>query len=47
MTEQAVKNAALTFRRSYAQLLRDGIAHTVMEPREVDEELQHLTADRH
>jgi hypothetical protein len=42
MTEQAVKNAALSFRRRYAQLLRDEIAQTVMEPGEVQEELQHL-----
>ena len=42
MTEQAVKNAALTFRRRYAQLLREEIAQTVMEPGEVAEELQHL-----
>jgi len=42
MTEQAVKNAALSFRRRYAQLLRDEIAQTVMESGEVQEELQHL-----
>jgi RNA polymerase sigma factor (sigma-70 family) len=42
ITEQAVKNAALSFRRRYAQLLRDEIAQTVMEPGEVSEELQHL-----
>ena len=42
MTEQAVKNAAHTFRRRYAQLLRGEIAQTVMEPDEVHEELQHL-----
>ena len=42
MTEQAVKNAALRFRRRYAQLLREEIAQTVLEPDEVNEELQHL-----
>jgi RNA polymerase sigma-70 factor (ECF subfamily) len=42
MTEQAVKNAALAFRRRYAQLLRDEIAQTVLEPGEVNEELRHL-----
>jgi len=42
MTEQAVKNAVVTFRRRYAQLLREEIAQTVMEPGEVNEELQHL-----
>jgi len=42
VTEQAVKNAALGFRRRYGQLLRDEIAQTVMEPGEVSEELQHL-----
>lgn len=42
LTGQAVNNAALTFRRRYAQALRDEIAQTVMEPGEVSEELQHL-----
>ena len=44
MTEQAVKNAVVTFRRRYAQLLRDEIAQTVMEPEEIREEMQHLMA---
>ena len=42
MTEQAVKNAVLTFRRRYAQLLRDQIAETVLDPAEAEEELQYL-----
>jgi RNA polymerase sigma-70 factor (ECF subfamily) len=42
LTEQAVKNAALRFRRRYAQLLREEIAQTVLEPDEVNEELRHL-----
>jgi len=39
-----VKNAVVTFRRRYAQLLRDEIAQTVMEPEEIPEEMQHLMA---
>ena len=42
ISEQAVKNAVLTFRRRYARLLRDEIAQTVIDPSEVNEELQHL-----
>jgi RNA polymerase sigma-70 factor (ECF subfamily) len=42
ITEQAVKNAVLRFRRRYAQLLRDAIGQTVLESSEVNEELQHL-----
>ncbi len=42
MTGQAIKNAALRFRRRYAQLLREEIAETVLEPAEAEEELQHL-----
>ena len=40
--KQAVKNAVLRFRRRYAQLLRDEIAQTVLEPNEVEDELRHL-----
>lgn len=42
ISEQAVKNAVLTFRRRYARLLRDEIAQTVSDPSQVNEELQHL-----
>jgi DNA-directed RNA polymerase specialized sigma24 family protein len=42
MSEQAMKNAVLTFRRRYAQCLRDEIAQTVSNPAEVEEELRHL-----
>lgn len=42
MSEQAVKNAALTFRRRYARFLRDEIAQTVLESGQVEEELRHL-----
>ena len=42
MTEQAVKNAALRFRRRYAQFLREEVTQTVIEPGEVEEELRYL-----
>lgn len=42
ISEQAMKNAVLTFRRRYAQCLRDEIAQTVSKPAEVEEELRHL-----
>jgi DNA-directed RNA polymerase specialized sigma24 family protein len=42
LTEQAVKNAAHTFRRRYGDLLRDEIAQTVDDPSEVEAEVQHL-----
>ncbi len=42
ITEQAVKNAALRFRRRYAEFLRDEILQTVLEPAEAEEELQYL-----
>jgi RNA polymerase sigma-70 factor (ECF subfamily) len=42
VTEQAVKNAAHSFRRRYGELLRDEIAQTVADPGEVETEVQHL-----
>jgi hypothetical protein len=42
MTEQAIKNAVLTFRRRYADCLRRQVARTVETPGEVHEELNHL-----
>ena len=42
LTEQAVKNAALRFRRRYGELLREEIAQTVDTPAEVEAEVQHL-----
>jgi RNA polymerase sigma-70 factor (ECF subfamily) len=42
MTEQAVKNAVLKFRRRYSDQLRDEIAQTVANPGEVEAELRHI-----
>ena len=42
MTTQAIKNAALTFRRRYAECLRHEVGRTVAHPSDVDEELNHL-----
>jgi RNA polymerase sigma-70 factor (ECF subfamily) len=42
VTEQAVKNAAHRFRRRYAQLLRDEVGQTLLEPNEINAELQYL-----
>ena len=42
MTEQAVKNAAHSFRRRYGELLRDEIAQTVEGPEEVEAEVRYL-----
>jgi RNA polymerase sigma-70 factor (ECF subfamily) len=44
MTEQAVKNAALRFRQRYAQMVREEIAQTLVDPGELNDELQHLMA---
>jgi RNA polymerase sigma-70 factor (ECF subfamily) len=44
VSEGTVKAAVHRLRQRYRQLLRDEIAHTVAEPGEVDEELQHLFA---
>jgi RNA polymerase sigma-70 factor (ECF subfamily) len=44
ITEGTVKSAVHRLRQRYRQLLRDEIAQTVAEAREVDEELRHLFA---
>ncbi len=41
-TEQAIKNAVLSFRRRYGELLREEIAQTVADPAGVEAEIQHL-----
>lgn len=42
MSLAAVKKAVERLRRSYGELLRDEIAHTVSDPAEVDEEIRYL-----
>jgi RNA polymerase sigma-70 factor (ECF subfamily) len=42
MTENAVKQAFHRFRQRYRVLLREEIAHTVMAPGDVEDELRHL-----
>ena len=42
VSEGTVKSAVHRLRQHYRQLLREEIAQTVAEPREVDEELRHL-----
>lgn len=44
MTENAVKQAFHRLRERYRQLLRDEIAHTVMVPGDIEDELRHLIA---
>ena len=44
MTENAVKQAFYRLRQRYRQLLREEIAHTVMLPGDIDDELRHLIA---
>ena len=44
MTENAVKQAFHRLRERYRQLLRDEIAHTVMAPGDIEDELRHLIA---
>jgi RNA polymerase sigma-70 factor (ECF subfamily) len=44
MTEGAVKVAVHRLRRRYRELLRDEIAQTVADPREVDDEIRQLFA---
>jgi len=44
MTENAVKQAFHRLRQRYRQLLREEIAHTVMVPGDIDDELRHLIA---
>ena len=43
-TESAVRQASYRLRLRYRQLLREEIAHTVMAPRDIDDELRHLVA---
>lgn len=42
MTENAVKQACHRLRQRYRQLLREEIAHTVMVPGDIEDELRHL-----
>jgi len=42
MTENAVNQAFHRLRKRYRELLREEVAHTVMEPREIEDELRHL-----
>jgi RNA polymerase sigma-70 factor (ECF subfamily) len=44
MTENAVKQASHRLRQRYRQLLREEIAHTVMAPGDIEDELRHLIA---
>ena len=44
MTENALKQAFHRLRQRYRQLLREEIAHTVMVPGDVEDELRHLIA---
>jgi len=44
MTESAVKQASYRLRKRYRQLLREEIAHTVMAPGDIDDELRYLIA---
>jgi RNA polymerase sigma-70 factor (ECF subfamily) len=44
MTEGAVKVAVHRLRRRYRELLRAGIAETVADPSDVDDEMRHLVA---
>ena len=44
MTENAVKQAFHRLRERYRQLLREEIAHTVVVPGDIEDELRHLIA---
>jgi RNA polymerase sigma factor (sigma-70 family) len=44
MTESAVRQASYRMRQRYRQLLHEEIAHTVMFPGDIDDELRHLVA---
>jgi len=44
MTESAVRQASYRLRQRYRQLLREEIAHTVMGPGDIEDELRHLIA---
>jgi DNA-directed RNA polymerase specialized sigma24 family protein len=42
MTEAAVRQASYRLRQRYRELLREEIAHTVVDPADIDDELRHL-----
>ena len=44
MTESAVRQASYRLRQRYRQFLREEIAHTVMVPGDIEDELRHLIA---
>jgi RNA polymerase sigma factor (sigma-70 family) len=44
MTENAVRQASYRLRQRYRQLLHEEIAHTVMVPGDIEDELRHLIA---
>jgi RNA polymerase sigma factor (sigma-70 family) len=44
MTESAVRQASYRLRQRYRQVLREEIAHTVMLPGDIEDELRHLIA---
>jgi RNA polymerase sigma factor (sigma-70 family) len=44
MSESAVRQASYRLRQRYRQLLREEIAHTVMAPADIEDELRHLIA---
>ncbi len=44
MTESAVRQASYRLRQRYRQFLREEVAHTVMGPGDIEDELRHLIA---
>jgi hypothetical protein len=44
MTKGAVRQASYRLRQRYRQLLHEEIAHTVMVPADIEDELRHLIA---
>jgi RNA polymerase sigma factor (sigma-70 family) len=44
MTESAVRQASYRLRQRYRELVREEIAHTVMAPGDIEDELRHLVA---
>ena len=44
MTASAIRQASYRLRQRYRQVLREEIAHTVMAPADIDDELRHLVA---
>ena len=44
MTENAVRQASYRLRQRYRQLLHEEIAHTVVVPSDIEDELRHLIA---